>query len=228
MKTAAKLFIENADRYPEFRRYLSFVKKAESNRANQPDVCIEICKSLFEGISKSIIERLEPEATREELNKLEVGPLVKRAARALKKEDNIVEDDFVTRSVSFAYAMATLRNERGDISHGRGAPKEVSSTERLAQLALQMSEGIVAYMLDAFYALPIAKPVEAPDEIEREEESDLEELEYEENPEFNNYLDVKTPTDGKPLYSLAVYELYYEDYLLQLDEYRGQMEDANL
>lgn len=225
MQTAAQLIIENSDRYPEFRHYLSFIKKAELNQANQPDVCIEVCKSLFEGISKSIIERLDPSMTRQELDGMEVVPLVKRAAKALKKENNVVEDDFITRCGSFVLAMATLRNERGDISHGKAVPKEVSSNERLAHLALRMSEGIVAYMLDAFYALPKEKPKEDPDEVV-EEESNLEQIDYDDNPDFNDFLDEQTPTDGKPLFSRAVYELYYEDYLLQLQDYRDQMEEA--
>ena len=222
MQTAAQLIIQNSDRYPEFRRYLSFIKKAELNQANQPDVCIEICKSLFEGISKSIIERLDPSASRKELDGMEVVPLVKRAAQALKKEDNVVEDHFIARCVSFAHAMATLRNARGDISHGKAVPKEISSNERLAHLALRMSEGIIAYMLDAFYALPKAKSEE---EVAEEEESDLEQIDYDANPDFNNDLDEQTPTDGKPLFSRAVYELYYEDYLLKLQDFRNQMEE---
>jgi hypothetical protein len=50
MKSAAELIIENAGRYPEFRYYLAIIKKAERNVSSQPDICIETCKALFEGI----------------------------------------------------------------------------------------------------------------------------------------------------------------------------------
>ena len=84
MKSAIELIIENADHYPEFRYYIPLIKKAERNLENQPDICIEICKSLFEGVSKSILERISPEITREELDKLEVGPLVKKSSYGFK------------------------------------------------------------------------------------------------------------------------------------------------
>ena len=70
----------------------------------------------------------------------------------------MIENDFVTRRTSLAYAFGMLRNERGDISHGKGVPKEKNSNERLAALAMQMSEGIISYMLDPFYSLNL-RPV---------------------------------------------------------------------
>ena len=158
--------------------------------------------------------------SRADLDRLDVGPLVKMAVNALRQFDNIVENDFVNRSTSLAYAFATLRNERGDISHGKGVPKAKSSNERLALLAMQMSEGIVSYMLDAFYSLDIREK----DEKEAAaEDVEPEGIAYEDNPDFNDNLDELYPLEGKPLYSLALYQQYYEDYLIQLDEYRESM-----
>jgi len=50
-------------------------------------------------------------------------------------------------------------------------------------------------------------------------------VEYEENPEFNTELDELNPLEGKPLYSRALYEQYYEDYVLQLEDFLYQMDD---
>ncbi|MCJ8149485.1 abortive infection family protein [Shinella sedimenti] len=222
MRQAVELIVHHAGRYPEFRYYISLMKKAESYLSNQPDICIETCKSLLEGVSKSIIERLDTTAKREELDKKDVGPLIKQAARLLKKADNVIEDDFVTRCSSLAHALGTLRNERGDISHGKAVPKTASSNDRLSALCLSMTENVLSYMLDAFYSIP-PEPSEHSQEIDEtvEVEPDLPIVSYDDNGDFNDWLDEKYPLpEGRLIYSSALYELYYEDYVIKLEEFR--------
>lgn len=227
MKQAVELIVNNAERYPEFRYYISLMKKAERNLSNQPDICIETCKSLLEGISKSIIERLDAAAIREDLDRKDVGPLIKQAARLLRKADNVIEDDFVTRCSSVAHALGTLRNERGDISHGKAVPKTAFSNDRLSALCMSMSENVLCYMLDAFYGIPSYS------EIRSEEPPQLGELDpyypvvsYDDNADFNDWLDEKYPLpDGRLIYSSALHELYYEDYLIQLEAFRDLGDD---
>jgi hypothetical protein len=225
MKQATEIIVSNAGRYPEFRYYISIMKKAERNLSNQPDICIEVCKSLLEGVSKSIIERLDPTADRKELDKKDVDPLVKKAAQLLKKADNIIEDNFVTRCSSLAHALATLRNERGDISHGKAVPKTASSNDRLSALCLSMTENVLCYMLDAFYSIS-PQPEEPSKEVDEvvEPEPDLPVVSYDENADFNDWLDEKYPLpEGRLIYSSALYELYYEDYVIQLEEFRDNL-----
>ena len=214
MKNAIDLINENLNEYPDFEYYLPIMEKAEKNLSNQPDICIEICKSLLEGISKSIIERLDKKVNRENFKKSEAGKLVKTATGLLKQNDDVIEDNFVTRSASLAYALAQIRNERGDISHGKAVPKYKKSNERLAYLSYQMAEGIASYMLDSFFR--ISKKMDD----EKPERPDVEQVKYEDNEDFNDLLDDDMPWDGKLLYSKALYELYYEDYLIRLEDYR--------
>lgn len=221
MKQAVELIVKNAEQYPEFRYYISIMKKAEKNISNQPDICIETCKSLLEGVSKSVIERLDLSAERKKLNKTEVGPLIKQAARLLKKSDNVIEDDFVTRCSSLAYALGTLRNERGDISHGKAVPKSTASNDRLSALCMTMTESVICYVLEAFYEVAIEakkdKPVIAvPEEIL----TDLPIVDYDKKAEFNDWLDERFPLEGRLVYSRALYELYYEDYVIQLEDFQ--------
>lgn len=220
MKQAIELIVNNAERYPEFRYYIGIMKKAENNLSNQPDICIEACKSLLEGISKSIIERLDSTAERKKLDDMNVSPLIKKAAQLLKKADNVIEDDFVTRCSSLAHAMGTLRNDRGDISHGKAVPKTLSSNDRLSTLCLTTTESVICYMLDAFYGIAVAEK-ELPKETIGPEEvvSDLPIISYEDNSDFNDWLDEKHPLEGRLIYSYALYELYYEDYVIQLEEF---------
>ena len=227
MKNAIELITENIEEYPEFEYYIKpIIEKAEKNLPNQPDICIEICKALFEGVSKSIIEKLVKPASQEDIKKLEMGPLVKKAAKLLKENDNVIEEDFITRSVSLAYALATLRNERGDISHGRAVPKHKKSNVRLAYLSYQMTEGIVSYMLDSFFRISKKlKDEKARKPTVTEDILDLEQVKYENNMEFNNLLDTDKPWDDKLSYSKALYELYYEDYLIRLNDYKDSNEE---
>lgn len=228
MRQVVELIVDNAGHYPEFRYYIKILKKAESDLSNHPDICIETCKSLLEGVSKSIIERLEPTAKREDLDKRDVGPLIKQAARLLKKADNVIEDDFVTRCTSLAYALGTLRNERGDISHGKAVPKTASSNDRLSALCLSMTGNVLSYMLDAFYSIPqkVEETLQDVDE-DIEIEPDLPVVSYDQNNDFNDWLDDKYPLpDGRLIYSSALYELYYEDYVIKLEEYRKSLEGA--
>ncbi len=230
MKKAVELIVENAEDHPEFRYYIPIIKKAEKNISNQPDICVETVKALFEGISKSILERLDGTKTRDELNRMEVGPLVKAAVKQLKFHDDVVEDDFVTRCVSLTYSLANLRNQRGDISHGRAVPKDVQSSVSMAFLSFQMAEGIVSYMLDSFYRISEEQKISATKEMSEHSEisngdSDLEQVKYDGNAEFNELLDQDMNWDGKLKYSQALFELYYEDYIVRLDAYRESLEE---
>lgn len=113
-----------------------------------------------------------------------------------------------------------LRNARGDISHGKGAPKAKSSDENLSKLSLQMTESLIFYMLDSFFKIAEREPepIEVASDL-TQEDSDVR-FAYDDNPPFNEYLDEVNPLKGKPLYSLALYQQYYEDYMIQLEEYR--------
>ena len=197
-------------KYPEFDYYLPLVEKANKNLRTHPDICIETCKSLLEGISKSIIERLDDTFDRSKLNELDLSPLVKVATNILKENDDQFEIDFVRRSTSLAYSLGELRNARGDISHGRATPKDVESTVDFARCVLKVTEGLILYMLTSFFRLK-----EGEDEV----------IDYEDNSDFNAYLDEFNPLEGKPLYSLALYQQYYGDYVIQLADYRYSLQE---
>jgi abortive infection Abi-like protein len=222
MEPVKSIIVANADQHPDFRYYLPLLAKAQRNETAHPDICIECCKSLLEGVSKTIIYKLDGSVDRKDLDAASwnLDGIVKKAAIALKQNDDIVEDNFVTRFGSLINALGALRNERGDISHGRSAPKHPASPKDLSRLILDMTASLLEYLLSSFYAI-------APEEVEEDvsEDSDLEDISYNENLEFNDFLDAQNPLEGKLLYSFALYELYYEDYLLRLDAYKESPEE---
>lgn len=217
MDSIKALLNEHSDRYPEFDYYLPLIDKAVSDLVAHPDICIETCKSLLEGVSKSIIEKLPTNAhNRLALDDMKFDRLVKLALQQLKLNDNVVEDDFVNRCSSLANSLGNLRNTRGDISHGKGVPKLEQSTDKLSRLCVTMTESVLHYMLDAFFTIPEPEPEEP------------ERLKYDDNQEFNEFLDDENPIDGMVSYSRALYDQYYEDYTIQLSdwEYNQELEES--
>lgn len=210
MKAVRELLDEQMARHADFAYYIPLLEKAERNQTPHPDICIETSKSLLEGVSKTIINRLDAKRTREDLDGKDLSPLVKDATKLLQANDDQFEVDFTTRCVSLAYALGQLRNARGDISHGKAVPKQFCSSADLARFVMHMTEGLLLYMLKSFYSIhPGAEP----------------EMTYEDNQDFNEYLDDEYPLEGKPLYSLALFEQYREDYEIQLGYYRDELEE---
>lgn len=218
MRPAELLIIENATECPDFRYYLPLMKKAERNVTSHPDICIETCKALVEGVSKTIILSLEEGVRPEDIKDLDVSPLVKRAGKLLQHDETIIEESFVTRVASVAHFIGVLRNERGDISHGKAVPKVTQSNDKLANAILQISSGLLIYMLDTYFTKLRDKRARiAQAELEKDQAADLEQVSYDDNEEFNSWLDESYPYEGKLNYSFALFSLYYEDYLMRLE-----------
>lgn len=227
VQRTAKLIKANEGQFPDCAYYAPLFSKARRNIAKHPDICIETCKSLLEGISKTIILGLDSSAVSSELDKKDVEPLVKWAARLLKANDDVIEENFINRVSGLAHSLGALRNARGDISHGKAVPKTQESGCDFARLCLQMTDAMAFYMLQSFFA--VTKPVTTTT-IESDEEAvallpgGIQDIAYQDNPEFNDGLDQAYPLDGKVLYSEALYRLYYEDYVIELEAYQETLE----
>ncbi|WP_205965444.1 abortive infection family protein [Pseudorhodobacter turbinis] len=228
MRSAELLIIEHSKDYPDFRYYLPLMKKAERDVSNHPDICIETCKALVEGISKTIILTLDETVHPNDIKDTDVSQLVKRAGKLLQQDETIIEDAFVTRVASVVHFLGVLRNERGDISHGKAVPKKIQSNDKLASAVLQISSGLLIYMLDSFFAkLREKKSAIALAELVEEQVIDLAQFAYDDNPDFNLSLDEGYPYEGKLNYSFALYSLYYEDYFVRLAEFRDSAEEES-
>ena len=228
MQRSSKLIRANQAQFPDCAYYLPLFGKARRNVAAHPDICIETCKALLEGIAKTIILGLDSTAVREEIDRKDVEPLVKMAARLLRANDDVIEDNFVNRVSGLASSMGALRNARSDISHGRAVPKAQQSDETLARLCLQMTDATAFYMLESFFSRTTPPPAADDDEeVEELLPGGIPDTPYEDNPEFNEELDRQYPLDGKLLYSDALYRLYYEDYLIELEAYHDAQLDAD-
>lgn len=229
MQRSSKLIQANQASFPDCAYYLPLFSKVRRNVSKHPDICIETCKSLLEGISKTIILGLDAGAISSELDKKDVEPLVKSAAKLLKANDDVIEENFVNRVSGLAHSLGALRNARGDISHGKAVPKAKESSSDFARLCLQMTDAMTYYMLQSFFAVnePVTTIVEDDDVAAADMlPGGIPQIDYDDNPDFNDELDGQYPLGGKMLYSDALYRLYYEDYIIELEAFLDTLNDA--
>lgn len=211
MKKFSQLLTIKRTKGPNFEEYLSLVNIVEDNKVIKPDIAIETCKTLLEGISKVIILYLDKTETKVTLKRLEFQPLIKKTFETLSNFNKEFEVDFVRRVASLVQIMAELRNERGEISHGQVYPKDENSNDIFAELVIDVTDSLLNYMLTCLYSLDL----------------DLyESIAYEENLVFNQYLDDLYPDIGIK-YSKALYDQDYVQYTQLLFD-MNSMEDNNL
>lgn len=204
MQTLRDIIERHSEENSEFRYYIPIIEKAERNEVDHPDITIECCASLFQGLSKTIVKRLDPATFQDDFEGQPLQRQVRLAFRCLAAGDDAVELGFPIAAENLVRVVGTLRNQRGDISHGRAAPKELQSDRSLARLVLNVSEPLMRYMLATFFALQPQRVVVPP---------------YADNAAFNAFLDELHPLTGKPLYSRALYDQFSEDYVIQLREF---------
>lgn len=210
MQTLVELIERHADDNSELRYYIPIIEKAERNEVQHPDICIECCASLFQGVSKTIVNRLNPPSDQKAFDNASIGSQVRRALQCLAVTDGgVTEIDFPRRVESLVQIVGELRNQRGDISHGRAVPKELQSDRSLSRLVLNVTEPVIRYMLATYFALQPERALIPP---------------YEENEKFNEALDEANDLPGKLSYSRALYDQYPEDYVIQLKEYNDELE----
>lgn len=181
--------------------YESLLDVVERYIDEKPDIAIETCKSILEGISKLVINKL----TQEPLDRLDrrrdLQQLFKDALYKLVSGDESFNSDLTNRLGSVVHYLGELRNYHGDISHGRASVKEQVNDADLSKMVIGITDSIGTYMLSKL-----------------EQHTD-DEIRYEENEEFNNDLDEFIPLSGNVKYSKALFEQEPETYRILLGDY---------
>ncbi len=200
MKKFSQLLAVKRKHGPNFDDYTKLVEIIEDNKNKTPDISIETCKTLLEGVSKTIILFLNKSENKNTLKKLDFQPLVKKAFETLSNYDPEFEVDFVRRIASLVQIMAELRNNRGEVSHGHVYPKDEESNDVFAVLVIDVSDALLSYMLTSLHNIDLEA---------------YENIPYDKNPEFNEYLDELYPDIGIK-YSQALYDQDYIQYTQRL------------
>ncbi|AEP09570.1 abortive infection family protein [Micavibrio aeruginosavorus] len=185
--------------------YQSHLDLIENYIEEKPDISIESCKAVIEGISKLALHILlqEPLETHKD-EKLQ--PIFKRALVELQKGRGFSDADLCNRLGNVVQYIGQLRNDHGDISHGRASLKEQVNDADFAELITGITENLGTYMLKRLDYL--AEPI----------------TEYDDNTDFNTYLDELNPMPDNVLYSKALFEQWPITYDEQLGDYKLQFE----
>jgi hypothetical protein len=202
MDKTIKIINDNKERFSHFVYYLNLTDKIQENIELLPDISIESCKSLIEGISKTILKTLNVAYIEKGRNADSPDNLVKKVIDELSKYSNI-DTVFSQGICSFVKRISEVRNERGDISHGKAAPKDVNSDVRLAMMVAHLTDGMVEYILKIFFGY---------------DWSFVQVVKYEDNVNFNEFLDSQYELEGV-IYSQALFEQDFTAYNEKLKNY---------
>lgn len=215
MEKLKALILSNLDKHSHFEEYFKIIDIVVENENTNPDICIESCKALIEGISKTILLNLDKTKSLDSIDDDNLPKLYKEAMTLLSRECEDIEGDFVLRFSSIINVLAEIRNKRGDISHGRMAPKPIFSSYKLAGTIANMTEGFLAYILEHYFSLdlnPSEKLNFGSDEMQS----------------YNAWLDesVDFPIT-KARYSELLYEHDYDEYEIRYtDDYLKSLENG--
>lgn len=213
MQLVKKTFDEAKKKYEDISYYEILVDKIEKNINSNPDIAIESCKSLIEGLSKFFLKELDNTYKSDDIDDLDFSPLFKKALMALSEHNQDIEVDFLNRSGSLIHSIGQLRNKRGDISHGRLSPKEQASSLQFSKLVCLITEGVVVFLLENFLLIDL---------------SYKDEINYDDNKDFNQMLDDYNPMPLISLsYSKALFDQEKETYLILLDDYNVENDIEN-
>ncbi|MDU9049266.1 MAG: abortive infection family protein [Candidatus Electrothrix sp. Rat3] len=180
--------------------YHSHLSLIETYIEEKPDISIETCKALIEGISILALYLLNQEPINSH-NNANFQDLFKRALSELQKERGYSDFDMVKRLGSVVHYLGTIRSSHGDICHGRASLKDQVNDADFAELIIGITDNLCTYML------------------RRLDHLSVKEVLYEDNPEFNDSLDEEHPMPGKILYSKALFDQEFKTYEIQLGDF---------
>ena len=213
MENTTLLIIHHKKRYPDFDYYLSIIEKIEDNIDTMPDVTIESCKSLIDGILKTILNKMKVSYTETGQRADTTSQLLRKVFDQTPFKNSDTEDAFCQNACGMINRIMEIRNARGDLSHGKSVPKDESSDKHLAQMISSVTDGIVYYILNIYF---------------NADWSAFEQTKYEDNPEFNELLDNENDLGDIVLYSKALFDQDIVSYEQQLNDYLSDKEEENI
>lgn len=206
MKQTKEILKALESRYTNIDYYQTIIEMIEENVESNPDISIESCKALLEGLSKFIWKQIDLSYDALVADKMDFHPVVKHAMTKLADYNEDIELDFVNKVNKLIVSIGEVRNKRGDISHGKLSPKEYFSDSQFSQLVMNITDNLLFYVLHSFSKVSLIK-----------------ELAYEDNSDFNEWLDNENPL-GFLSYSRALFDQEPVTYQEELQNYLDSKE----
>ena len=202
MNQTKEILKQLENQYSDIGYYHTIVEKIEKNVVVNPDIAIESCKSLFEGLGKFIILKTDKSLSFQIVDNFKYKRAITKAVELLGRNDPEFEVEFAAKIIEVLEVIGNIRNDRGDVSHGRLAPKPVQSNSEFSNSIMSLTDSFASYLLISFSRIPKVK-----------------ELQFDDNPEFNNWLDEEKEF-GNLSYSKALFEQDIEEYKQELLSYK--------
>lgn len=208
MEKVKLLLHQNKRKYSDFGYYYLHIEKVENNKSKNPDIAIETCKSLIEGVSKSVLKTLDTtfDEKKETTGRSakSVQQFFKKALEKIAEKSEEFEVGFIHASGQIINIISEIRTKRGDISHGKSVPKIEESSPEFAEMVTNMTDLIISYTLKHFFQIDVTHR----DKLNYHTEEDKNIIEY------NIYLDESQPDFpiSTTKYSQLLYENDYDEY----------------
>jgi hypothetical protein len=234
MSVIARRISQHEDRQADFSYYLKHCKEIDRHLSEAPDIAIECCYTLIQGLCAVLYFRYSSESDEKAWGKLTLGGQLKKAlslltffshkyeeqlrggantlADAIEKEREASskrsESAFPLQdgTSKIVESIATLRNKRGILCHGRHLPREHISSEAQARFIAHFTQGIALLLLEGIHQRALEEAL--PDEEVKD---------YDDNREFNDWLDGQGEPIGGSSYSWLIYCHDRDSYDTQLD-----------
>lgn len=206
------------DKHSRWQPYTFYVDRIEGYRDSDFSICVENSKSLLEGISKEICsQKKQPLTGKESVSKvlsLSFGCLGYPRSHTIRQ--------ISTAIANVGQQMGNFRNEIGTTSHGKTLEelrnREEIVTSLTGDFLITSTELVCCFLIETFEAdNPLAQ--EEPD------------IEFGDNPEFNEYWDGLYPEVKMGNSSFAPSEVLFnvepETYKIALNEFLATKDEAD-
>lgn len=228
MELTKQSILNHSRLIPGIEGYLILIDKIEKNKSIYPDIAIETCKSLLEGLclkglsllsdkyinSKSLKTKCKNDLkvlTSTAFDEVYTDYVESQVHESLA---NMLIDISVTQKIKHnakrkvrkqaieAIAkVSAIRNERGDISHGRVYPKTQESSITLSKSISSITDGICSFMIEQIAEKYLLK-------LKTQDR-----LIYQDLADFNDWLDdMHHVSSIKVDFSKILYENAYDKY----------------
>lgn len=210
MRQTTDILKQLETQYFNIEYYHTIVEKIEENVISNPDIAIESCKSLFEGLGKFIILNIDKSLNFGIVDNFKYKRAITKAVELLETKDPEFESDFSKKLLDVLDMIGNIRNDRGDISHGRLSPKPEQSDTHFSNFVMALTDSFASYLLISFSKVSIVK-----------------ELAYEDFPEFNEKLDIENQVGLLRSYSKALFDQDPVAYEEELENYLNDKETVS-
>lgn len=206
--------LKSLEQMPSLKRYQEQIYDIIKNIEDNPDSSIELCKSVIEGVCKTIINDHGKEAG----DKSDLSPLVKKTLSCFNLADEKHKkhiDNLMTRVANVAHKIGEIRNDSSYAAHGKDI-SHIRMSKTLALFTVHTTNAILGFILHLHAKYRNYTPEHR--------------IRYEDYPEFNQYLDELSDIEVggvKLSISKALYEQDPIAYMGSVSEFNIDIEKEN-